>query len=486
MQKKFFQNLMLVLVLNVLVKPFYILGIDAEILKQVESSYPGDYGEYFSLMSLTFILNIFLDLGINNYNTRNLARYSHLFSKYFAGILSIRILLALGYILFVLLAGIFLGYSENQFALLSFLVLNQILISFIQFFRSNLAGLLLFKQDSFISVLDRVLLIGICSVMLWGGITNEPIRIEWFIIAQTAAYFLTFVIAAFLVIRRAGAFKASFKLAFSWMIIKKSLPYALLILLMMIYYRSDSVMLERISANGARDAATYARGYRFFEALNMVGYLFAGLLLPIFAHQIKRRENPSVLLNFALKLIISYCLLFGVICYAFQMEIMEWRFDISQKELYESGISFGALMLCFIFFCITYIYSTLLTANGSMKKLNITAGTGVVINIALNIYLIPKEGAYGAAIASLITQIFTTIAMIYIAHKTMQIRIETSTILRLLAFTVLIILIALSKDYIAIGWKYQFGLAILLGGIGSVLIGLVSLKEIKLIIRNDS
>ncbi len=121
-----------------------------------------------------------------------------------------------------------------------------------------------------------------------------------------------------------------------------------------------------------------------------------------------------------------------------------------------------------------------------MKKLNITAGVGVVINIALNIYLIPKEGAYGAAVASLITQIFTTIAMIYIAHKTVQIRIEANTILRLLAFSVLIILIALSKDYVDLGWKYEFGLSILLGGIGSILIGLVSLKEIKLIIRSDS
>ena len=63
MQKKFLTNLVLVLVLNALVKPFYIIGIDAEILKQVEASQPGSYGEYFSLLGVTFILNIFLDLS---------------------------------------------------------------------------------------------------------------------------------------------------------------------------------------------------------------------------------------------------------------------------------------------------------------------------------------------------------------------------------------------------------------------------------------
>ena len=74
MQKKFITNLALILLLNLLVKPFYILGIDAEVLKRVEETTPGRYGEYFALIGFTFILNIFLDLGVINYNTRNIAQ----------------------------------------------------------------------------------------------------------------------------------------------------------------------------------------------------------------------------------------------------------------------------------------------------------------------------------------------------------------------------------------------------------------------------
>ena len=36
MKKKFVSNLILVLFLNLLIKPFYILGIDAEVLKITE------------------------------------------------------------------------------------------------------------------------------------------------------------------------------------------------------------------------------------------------------------------------------------------------------------------------------------------------------------------------------------------------------------------------------------------------------------------
>ncbi len=484
MQKKFFKNLVLVLVLNVLVKPFYILGIDAEILKQVETHSPGDYGEYFSLMSLTFILNIFLDLGINNYNTRNLARYSHLFRKYFAGILSIRFLLSFGYIILVIITGFILGYDASQFNLLSLLILNQIIIAFIQYFRSNLAGLLLFKQDSIISILDRSLLIVICSVMLWGGITNEPIRIEWFVLAQTASYFITFLVAGYLVLKRAGKFRASLRTAFSWMIIKKSLPYALLILLMTIYYRSDSVMLERMSADGARDAAVYARGYRFFEALNMVGYLFAGLLLPIFAKLLKQKEDISQITTFSLKLILSYAFLVATAAFFYREEIMSWRFEISGNELIESSLAFGILMICFVFFTSLYIYGTILTANGSLRVLNISAGIGVLVNITLNLYMIPIYGAFGAAIASLITQILTAIIQISIAHNLIKLHIDLTSLLRIIGYFIVIVLIIMGSTHLKMPWYYSFSIAIATGILVALLSGMISIREIRTILQS--
>ena len=48
MKRKFVSNLIFVLLLNVIIKPFYILGIDAEILRVTELQDPGTYGTYFS------------------------------------------------------------------------------------------------------------------------------------------------------------------------------------------------------------------------------------------------------------------------------------------------------------------------------------------------------------------------------------------------------------------------------------------------------
>ena len=79
MQRSFLLNFGLVLVLNLLVKPFYILGIDAGVQRAVGSA---AYGTYAALLSLGFLLNIVLDLGMTNQNTRHIAQHTAVDGRY--------------------------------------------------------------------------------------------------------------------------------------------------------------------------------------------------------------------------------------------------------------------------------------------------------------------------------------------------------------------------------------------------------------------
>ncbi|MBL1279280.1 MAG: polysaccharide biosynthesis C-terminal domain-containing protein [Fluviicola sp.] len=483
MQKKFFTNLVLVLVLNALVKPFYIIGIDAEVLKQVEASNPGSYGEYFSLLGFTFILNIFLDLGITNYNTRNIAQNSQLLKKHFSGIITLRALLSIGYMLLIFITGFFLGYSGQQFELLAILGVNQILVAFILYFRSNLAGLLLFKQDSFISILDRFLLIIICSVLLWGNVTEQAFKIEWFIYAQTFAYGVTAIISCFLVLRKTGKLKISFNYRFSWVIIRKSIPFAILILLTMTSYKTDGIMLERMLPDGKEEAAIYARGYRFFEAFNMVGYLFAGLLLPIFARLLKKKEDVSEILHFSFKLILTFAISVGVLSFFFQEEIIAWRFDSLGEELIQASKSFGMLMISFVFMCITYIFGTLLTAHGSLKALNIVALIAVGLNIILNYLIIPEYGAYGASMTSLVTQSLTAIFQIFLVFKILRLKFESKKIFSILTFSLTVIVLGYYAQQLNYHWALKYFSALLIAGVIALTSGMVSIKGILGILK---
>ena len=221
MKRKFVWNLLLVVVLNLLIKPFYILGIDAEVINRVT---PEVYGNYFALINFSFLLNIILDLGITNYNVKNIAQHHHLLAKHFSGIITLRFFLVLIYLLATFLIAFFIGYDSFQFKLLLVLALNQGLVAFILYIRSNFAGLHLFVQDSIISVLDRVLLIIICSILLWGGITSKPFQIEWFVYAQSISYFITLLICVFLMFRQTTNLTFKWNTAFALVILKRSFP----------------------------------------------------------------------------------------------------------------------------------------------------------------------------------------------------------------------------------------------------------------------
>jgi hypothetical protein len=276
MQRTFLTNLALLLVLNLLVKPFYLLGIDAGVQDAVGAS---AYGSYAALLSLSFLLNIVLDLGLTNYNTRNIAQHTHLMGKYLSGVIGVRMVLAGLYALLTVVVGLVLGYSGEQLGVLGWLVLNQALVASILYLRSNIAGAQRFRQDSLLSVLDRVLLIAAVGWLLWARGGDAPFRIEWFVWAQTAAYGTTLLVALVMTLRLSGKVRMGWNPTFSRVVLKQSFPYALLILLMTFYYRTDTLMLERMLPDGAFQAGIYAQGFRFFEAFNMIGYLFAGLLV---------------------------------------------------------------------------------------------------------------------------------------------------------------------------------------------------------------
>ena len=70
MQKKFITNLLILLCLNLLIKPFWILVIEPHVQNSVGN---GSYGEYFAIANFSFLLNILLDFGITNFNNKNIA-----------------------------------------------------------------------------------------------------------------------------------------------------------------------------------------------------------------------------------------------------------------------------------------------------------------------------------------------------------------------------------------------------------------------------
>jgi O-antigen/teichoic acid export membrane protein len=476
-KRTFITNLILLVGLNLLVKPFYLLVVEAEIQNRVG---PETFGSYFALINFSFILNILPDLGTTNWNTRKTAQDAAVGASRLSRMLVLRLLLALLYMVVAGSVGFVLGYNSWQMFILVILAVNQVLASTIMFLRSYLTGLHLFRQDSIVSVLDRLLLIFMMGWLLWNG--PATFRIEWLVWGQALAYGLTCIVALWLVFRRSPPVRTRLDMAFIRLVLAQSLPFALLILLSMIVYRVDTVMLERLA--GPYESGIYAMGFRFFEAVNMIAYLFGILLLPIFTRMLKRQESISSLLQLGFRVLFSGIFIVAVYSFFFSESILGMVYDFN---LAAAAPVFSWLMLSALFFSLQYVFGTLITASGDMRPMIYIALGGMVYNIALNAFYIPAAGAHGAAVASCLTQFFILVAQVAVVKQRFDVGDHKQLVVRTLLFSLICVGMALFFSRQAIfdmPVAYSSGLFLVLSFIAAIATRMLDVNRFIALIKS--
>lgn len=511
-QRKFIVNLAILIILNLLIKPYWILIIDPNVQNLVGNA---NYGEYSSLYNFSFLLSIFLDFGLTNFNNKNIAQNSHLLSKHFSSLLTLKFALGVLYLTLTMICALVVGYDSRYLKLLIILAINQFLISFILYLRSNLQGLHLFKTDSIVSVLDRLIMIGLCVALFlnWFGLSVDIMN---YVYAQTIGYSLTAIITFWIVLRETHTFKLKWDAKFSMMMLKKSFPFAILVLLMTFYNRLDSVMIERLlpakslylsalidkikasellwnqegirtiinSAEssmfytGATQAGIYAKGFRLLEAAGMIGFLFATQLLPIFSRMLEYKEDIQHLVKLAFTLIITPAIIVSIGCAFYRNELC-----LIINKSTDSSTVFSLLMLCFTASSISYIFGTLLTANGNLKQMNIMAVSGITVNVILNFILIPKFHAVGSAIASVFTQFITAIIQVLIVQSVFKFKVNKRLLIALVFFIFGVACINYLTLHLTNNWYLNFGIMTVASGLWAFVTGMLSIKSVLRFIK---
>lgn len=478
--KHLLSGLFWLLLVNLLIKPFWLLGIEVGVQNAVGVD---EYGFYFGIFNLAYIFNILLDLGITNFNTRNIAQHPQLIDKHLPGLLSVKLLLLVFYLIVTFTVGILMGYTSRHFHLLALLSLNQFLSSLILYLRSNFESLLLFKWDSLISILDRALMIIICGALLW--LPHHPtFRIEYFVYAQTTAYLLTAAIAFTVLVRRIGFHRLRLNLPFTLAILKQSLPFALLVLLMASYNRLDPLLLQKLSPAGIGDhaAGVYASAFRLLDALTMFAYLVSVPLLPIYS---KLTKSPTAELATTTRIVTSLMLVYSVTAAVALANIDSQLMQLLYTDhTEESAAVFRILVFGIIPISMTYVFGTLLTAAGRLRQLNIFALCTLIINIVVNLLLIPHWGAVGSAWASLTAQSLMAVSQIWAALKIFHLRPSWGYILKIALFTLFIVSCTLlsPSDH---SWWLSPAIIGIVALVMAVLLKLIDINELKTIINNQ-
>jgi O-antigen/teichoic acid export membrane protein len=415
MQKKFLSSLFITLSANLLVKPIWILGIDRTFQNRLGLE---EYGSYTNLFAFSLILGLLLDFGINNYNSSSLARNPQLLEKQFFPLLLIKIGLSFLYVLFTLTFGTIYGFNTHELSLLGLLCINQCLAYASTFFRSTLSGLQLYKTDALISSVDRLtMLIGGTSILIWGLF---PISVITFIYLQTFGYLVAMLVSLSTLIPH---LKFAIQLNIQHVLpsLKRSLPFAVLALIMTLYSRADVLLIKKMLPDGDLENGIYAQSTRLLEAVNMIAVLVSGLLLPMFSAMLKERQPIAPLIKLAMLVLLVPAIIGVIGCYVYSHEIFALLYD--QYNPYHAKV-FVFCISSALPMCTMYIFGTLLTANKNFKSLIQTAVVALMLNISANYFLIPRMGAEGAAIAALLTSTLVAMVNTIAAKRKLRIRIS--------------------------------------------------------------
>ncbi len=451
------------------------------------------FGMYGVLLNLSFLLNILLDLGITNYNNRNISQNHQLLRKYFANIVVLKFLLAGVYAIIVFAVAGILRYDSHRFYILAFLVFNQFLTSFTLYLRSNIAGMQMHTVNSLVSVLDRSLMIIFCAVLIWGNFSQQSFQIEWFVYAQTAAYAVTMLICFAIVLRKSRFPRFRYDRLFFMVVLRKSFPYALLVLLMSIYTRMDMVIIDRLlHANGEAQVGIYIHGFRMFDAAYQFALLFAVLLLPMFAKMISEKQRVNDLVRLSSLLLFIPSIALAIVCMFYREDLMFFMYYKDEvlmtptlvSDLNASASLFGVIMFAFLGMAGTIIYGTLLTANGSLKELNITSGFAVLINLVLNFILVPKYMAFGAAISALCTQVFVGLSQYIIVARKFKLGFDPGLIFKVVVYIAGVFALGLGSTQIQADWFIRFVGVIAASVIFAMALNIIDLRAMFKLIRN--
>lgn len=445
--KNFARRVTLLVLANLLVKLVWIFFIERKVQLNVGFQ---DFGFYYSVFSFTLILGVINDPGLNNYLIQYLSN-GNTYPKHLAELFYLKTFLAVLFIAIGFIAGFLLGF--RAYNLLGLLIIYQISFSFLNYLRGFLKGHQLINIEIFVSVLDKTLFIIAFLPALYFS-TSFNWTINFYIIAQLAALSLSLIFCSYyLYHKRIRVFPIA-KTNFNFSVLNKIAPFAIFAFLVLAYNKIDTIMLAKMLSNGNMQTGVYVAAYRFLDAASMLPILFATLFYPILCAIIGDRVKVNKLVHNSLSALIPLTIIMAMASWFYRFQLMDLLYH--QNNSPQLSLIFGVLMLSLPLIVIYYVFSSVFTANNSLKLLNLISAGGLVVNVTLNFLLIPNYEALGAAISSFIS--FFLVGLTYVVFYYVRFKnpFKFQLWFKVLLFILLLIVFAYLLSFIELSWWLSF------------------------------
>lgn len=355
------------------------------------------YGILSFAIAFTTIFGILADLGLSTLAVRELSRDKSEINRYVGNIILIKIVLSVFTLGMIALIINLLNYPQEVINVVYLFGLSVVLSSFSQMFYSIFQAHEKMEYQSLGNLLTNILIF----VGIFYGISKGFDVLEFAII-----YFITSLIVLvynFIIsVRRFVPPVLMFDKDFSKFLMKSAIPLSIVIIFSTMYVKIDTVLLSLLQGDVA--VGWYNAAYRLIELLQFVPSVYTLAIFPVISnfHSSSKKDFEAIYRK-SFKYLIIIGLPIAAVTTVLADKIILILF---QSGFVESIIALQILIWSVPFMFLSYTAAWIFISMNKQNLLLKLTFVGLVLNIILNLILIPQFSYIGASVVTVITDVF--------------------------------------------------------------------------------
>jgi len=369
------------------------------------------FGKYSFVFAYLAFFGIISDLGFQTILVREMARDESNASKLIGNAYVIRLILTMLAIVLSMVVITLMSYPVDTTTYIYIAAFTLLFMSFSDLYATIFQANLRMEYNIIAKLTFKVLSAALIFWIIFSHGTLMQVMIVM-VFSEMVKTLINFLFSRKFV-------RPQFEIDFSlWKyLFKESMPIALSNVIWIIYYQIDMVMLSPMMGDAA--VGIYSAAHKLFEPFSLIPHAFMISLFPIMSSSFKSSKDRLMRiykLSFGYLLIIALPIAIGTALLSEKIILLVYGTPFA-----DSATALQILILALVFIFVNSVLMYILTSMNKQKLNTLSTGLCAIVNITLNLILIPILSYNGAAIATVVTYAVLFAASFYFVSKYLQV-----------------------------------------------------------------
>lgn len=365
------------------------------------------FGDYAVVLAFLAFFSAISDLGLYSISTREISRPQADVKEIMGNIFTLRLVLSLAVFLISPLIVWFLPYSIEVKYGIVIVAASFVFSSGYQILNGIFQKHLVMDRVAVGELVGKVVQV---LVVIWA--VAQHLSFLWIIgslLANMAVSFLIIFIWSRSFVKISLRFDFTYWKKFLW----EAFPLGIASIITFFYFKMDTILLSVIK--GSAEVGIYNAAYKVLENLTFFPSMVAGLVLPIFSESLEtNRERFEMVAQKTFKFFLVVVLPTIVGAMFLSDDVVRL---IGGGAFVSSGNVLRILIFALGFIFFGNFFNAILIAGRKQKNLMWALLVAAVVNVSLNLWLIPYFSYWAAAATSVITEGLVVLITAWLSYK---------------------------------------------------------------------